>query len=527
VRHKIDGFVKRTVKDLFGIEISPEITHPPSDDLGDYSSNAAFLLAKKIHKSPKDIAEMIARKIEGDIIEWAKAISGFLNIKIKKDAWLEELKTAIYRDYGNDRWGNGMRVLIEFVSANPTGPLHVASARAASFGDSLSRILQSQGFEVDREYYIDDSGKQVELLGKSIELKIKELKGEKVDFPPDAYKGDYIIKLAKKAIKENICDYTNFGVKEVLKMQKGALDRFRVTFNEWISESELKEKGEADRVIEDLQELKKSPFVKKDGALWFIAGKREGRVFIRSDGSYTYIVPDIAYHRYKFDRGYDVLIDLLGPDHIDHIPELEKSLELLGYPVENLLVKIIQWVTLKRGEEKIKMSKRSGEFITIDELLDEVGVDAARYLFLMRKSSMPMDFDLELAKEQSERNPVYYVQYGHARISSLLEFAREKNYITDSPEKLNLLRKDEEWKLMRKITEFKEVLEDAAKMKEPHLLCYYLLDLSKFYHNFYQKVRIIGGKEELIQPRLFLSNAIRNVLAMGLSLLGVNTPERM
>jgi len=526
MRCRLRGIIKKTIKDLIGVDIVPEIGHPPSDDLGDYSTNVAFLLAKEIHKDPGNIARMIAEGLKGEPIEWVKPVDGFINIKIKKEAWIEELKSSIHPDYGKKDWGGGKRVLLEFVSANPTGPLHVASARAATFGDSLSRILQSQGFTVHREYYFNDSGKQVELLGKSIELKIKELQGESVDYPPNAYRGNYIAQLAKKTIEENISDYTTYGVQEILKMQKRTLERFRVKFDEWISETELKEKGNADSVIADLRILEPTPLIKKDGALWLTATGRE-RVFIRRDGSYTYIVPDIAYHRYKFDRGYEVLIDLLGPDHIDHIPELRKSLELLDYPSDNLEVKIIQWVTLKRGEETIKMSKRSGEYVTIDELIGEVGVDAARFFFLMRKSSIPMDFDLELAKEQSERNPVYYIQYGHARISSLLDFAKYKGYSVNLPENLELLTNEEELKLIRKIPEFKETLEDSAKMREPHLLAYYLLDLSKLYHNFYQRQRVIGGEEELTNPRLFLSNAVRNVVAKGLSLLGVSAPERM
>ncbi len=526
MRRRLKEIINKTIKDIFGVDIIPEIGHPPREDLGDYSTNAPFQLALRVQKDIPDIAEKIAEQLKGDEIQWTKATNGFVNIKIKKEAWIEELKNAINPDYGETKWGEGKRVLLEYVSANPTGPLHVASARAATFGDSLSRILKSQGFTVNREYYFNDSGNQVELLGKSIELKIKELHGERVDYPANVYRGDYITKLAKNAIKENISNYKDFGVKKILKMQEDTLERFRVKFDDWISEVELKKKGMADRVIEELSLLEPSPIEKKDGALWFIAGERE-RVFIRRDGTHTYIVPDIAYHRYKFDRGYEVLVDLLGPDHIDHIPELKYSLKLLGYPVENLEVKIIQWVTLKRGKEIIKMSKRSGEFITIDELIDEVGVDAARFFFLMRKSSIPMDFDLELAKEQSERNPVYYVQYGHARISSLLDFAIEKGYKIDSPENLELLSGDEESKLIRKIPEFKEILEDSVIMREPHQLAYYLLDLSKFYHNFYQIHRIVGGEEELTHPRLFLSNAVRNVVAKGLSLLGVNAPERM
>lgn len=526
MRKKVEQIIKKSISDQFAIDIDCEITHPPSEDLGDYSTNVAFLLAREVHKSPKEIAEEITANIKDNKIEWAKPVNGFINIMLKKEEWLNELKRANNPNYGDSDKKKNKRILLEFVSANPTGPLHVASARAASFGNSLASILKSQGFDVDCEYYIDDIGKQVELLGKSILSKVKELQGEPAELPCDGYSGEYIEELAKKAIKECPSDYSSFGVKEVLSMQKNTLDRFRVHFDKWVSEKEIREKGMVNKVIEDLSSVKPSPLIQKDGALWFAGEKRE-RVFIRSDGTPTYIVPDIAYHLNKFERGFEHLIDLLGPDHIDHIPELKKSLALLGHPEENLEVKIIQWVTLKRGDQTVKMSKRSGEFITIDELIDEVGIDAARFFFLMRKASIPMDFDLDLAKEQSERNPVFYVQYGHARISSLLDLAREKGYSTDSQNNLALLEKDEELRLIKKIPEFKEVLEDAAKIREPHLVAYYLLDLSKIYHNFYQGVRIIGGEAELVLPRLFLSNVVRNVIARGLSLLGVSAPVRM
>jgi len=526
MRSKIEQSVKKAVHDLYGMVVEVEIQHPPSQNMGDYSTNIAFLLAKKVKNNPQEIANKIANEINYGVIESATNSSGFVNIKIKKEDWIKELEKAISPEYGYKNWKKGERILIEFVSANPTGPLTLAHARAAAFGDSLARIFESQGVDVDREYYINDSGSQIKNLGESLQLKIKELQGETVQYSRDTYKGDYIEDLAKKAKERGITDYKNFGVEEILKIIKKTLKRFRVRFDNWVSESKIKESGKADRIIEDLKKVEPYPFEEKEGALWFTPGER-GRVFTKSDRSYTYIVPDIAYHRYKFDRGYDKLIDLLGPDHIDHIPELKKSLDLLGYPSKDLEIKIIQWVTLKRGNEVIKMSKRSGEFITIDELLDEIGVDAARFFYLMRKSSVPMDFDLELAKEESERNPVYYVQYGYARISSLLDLAREKGYPVDLKEGLALLSREEEWKLIKKIPEFKEVLEDAVEIREPHLLAYYLLDLSKLYHNFYQRVRIIGGEEELIEPRLFLSNAVKNVLKEGLELLGVTTPERM
>ncbi len=526
MRTKIREMVKGIIKELFDEEVDFDIQHPPDEKMGDYSVNAPFLLTKKLKKSPKDIAKTILDEINSEIIESASQIKGFINFRIKKESWLEELTKSITPDYGNGNLGKGKKVLIEFVSANPTGPLTVAHARSAAYGDSLARVLESQGYNVDREYYINDSGNQIKNLGDSVRLKIEELKGREVQYPPNTYQGEYIEQIAKEVMNKNIKDYGEFAGDRILKTINKTLERLRVNFNEWVRESKIIKEGKVDAIISDLEKLKPNPLTEREGALWFTPGNRE-RVFRRSDGSWTYIVPDIAYHRFKFERGYDLLIDLLGPDHQDHVPELKKSLSLLGYPEEKLEVKIIQWVTLKRGNENVKMSKRQGSFIKIDELIDEVGVDAARFFYLLRKSSVPMDFDLELAKEESDRNPVYYVQYGHARISSLLELAEEKGYSIDSKENLLRLNKKEEWNLIKKIPEFKETLEDAARIRESHLLTHYLLDISKLYHNFYQNIRVLDGNKDLIPPRLFLSNAVRNVIKKGLKLLGVVAPERM
>jgi arginyl-tRNA synthetase len=526
MRTKIRELVKGIIKELFDEEVAFDIQHPPDEKMGDYSVNAPFLLANKLKKSPKDIAKTILDEIDSEIIESASQIKGFINFRIKKESWLEELTRSFTPDYGNGNFGKGEKVLIEFVSANPTGPLTVAHARSAAYGDSLARVLESQGYNVDREYYINDSGNQIKNLGDSVRLKIEELKGKEVQYPPNTYQGEYIEQIAKEVMDKNIDDYGEFAGDTILKTINETLKRLRIDFDEWVRESKIIKEGKVEAIIADLKKLKPNPLTEREGALWFTPGNRE-RVFRRSDGSWTYIVPDIAYHRFKFERGYDLLIDLLGPDHQDHVPELKKSLSLLGYPEEKLEVKIIQWVTLKRGEETVKMSKRQGSYITIDELVDEVGVDAARFFYLLRKSSVPMDFDLELAKEESERNPVYYVQYGHARISSLLELAEEKGYSIDSKDNLLKLIKKEEWNLIKKIPEFKETLEDAARIRESHLLTHYLLDISKLYHNFYQNIRILDGNKDLIPQRLFLSNAVRNVIRKGLKLLGVSAPERM
>lgn len=526
MRQEIEKIVKDQVLDLFGVDVEVEITHPPSPELGDYSTNVAFNLSGEVDKSPEDIAELISDRIEDSILNSTRAVNGFINFKVEKHAWIDELRKSVEEDYGDSGMGEDNNVLLEFVSANPTGPIHVAHARASAFGDSLARILKSQGFSVEKEYYLNDTGKQVNLLGKSIKMREKEIRGEKVEFPEDGYKGEYVKKLAEMSINENPSDYSSFGVEKILDMIKKTLKRFRVEFDSWVSEKKLYEDGKVEKVIDNIKEKKEESIFEKEGALWFDGEERE-RVFVRSDGSYTYVVPDIAYHRNKFERGFDILIDLLGPDHIDHVPEIKAALGLLGYPEEKLEVKIIQWVTLKRGENKLKMSKRSGEFVTIDELLDEVGVDAARFLFLTRRSSAPMDFDIELASEQSERNPVYYVQYGHARICSLLDLAREEGYDDIKDANLEKIEGNEEWMIIKKIPEFKEVLQDSARIREPHLLAHYLIDISKIYHNFYQKVRVIGGEKELTLPRLFLSMAVRNVVERGLNLLGVSAPRRM
>lgn len=526
MRTKLKEIVTKTIKETYKKDIDFDIQHPPDEKMGDYSINAPFLLAEKIKKNPKEIAKELLDKLDSEIIESASIIKGFINLNIKKEAWLEELTEAVSPSYGNGNTGKGKKVLIEFVSANPTGPLTVAHARGASYGDSLARILQSQGFNVDREYYINDSGNQINCLGESVRLRIEELNGNKVEYPPNTYQGEYIDKIAKEAINKGMKNYGEFAGEYILELINKTLKRLRINFDKWVSESKIIEDGGVNKIISDLKKVKPNPFTEKDGALWFTPGNRE-RVFKRSDGSWTYIVPDIAYHRFKFDRGYELLIDLLGPDHQDHVPELKKSLSLLGYPEENLEIKIVQWVTLKRGNETMKMSKRQGTFITIDELIDDVGTDAARFFYLLRKSSVPMDFDLELAKEQSDRNPVYYVQYGHARISSLLEMAKEKGYSIDSKDKISKLNQKEEWNLIKKIPEFTETLEDAARIRESHLVAHYLLNISKLYHNFYQNVRVLDGEKDLIEPRLLLSNAVRNVIRKGLELLGVEAPERM
>lgn len=513
--------IEEVLKEITG-ETNIKLTKPIEESFGDYSTNIAFLIAKKEKRNPKEIAKEIAKKIEINGIEKIDVVNGFINIFLKKEVFQNNLINALYENYGKSNIGENKRINVEYVSANPTGPLHIASARAAAFGDTLIRLFRFLGYSADAEYYVDDGGNQVELLKDSVIARIKEIKGEKFSFPDGGYQGEYIKDIAKEVISKNITDIKGFSIKYILNMQKCTLERYRTHFDNFISEKWIRDSGKIENFLSKLESLGK--LFKKDGAVIF-KGERD-RVFIKSDGSYTYIVPDIAYHIYKYERGYEHLIDLLGPDHIAHVPDLKLALGDLGFE-DKLEVIIIQWVHLLKDGIILKMSKRSGSFITMDELIDDIGVDPARFFFLLRDSSTPMDFDINLAKEKSERNPVYYVQYSHARICSLLDFAKEKGYKEIELENLNLLLDDEEIKILKELYFFPEFLQDVVEGRTLHYLTSFLFNLSSYYHNFYQKKRIIGGEKDKVVPRLLLSKAFKNVVKITLNLMGVSAPERM
>jgi len=525
MRERIREKIEEAVKNLFNILINVEVRKPEEEKFGEYSTNVAYILAKQVKRNPNEIAESLKSGLNIKGIEKIEVIKGFMNFYLSEGVYISKFKEAIKNNFGSSNIGKNESVNVEFVSANPTGPLHIASARAAAFGDTLVGLLSYLGFKGFAEYYVNDGGKQVDLLGKSVIARMKELKGDKFEMPEDGYFGDYIKDIAREAIKKNLKEeeVCAFTVEKILEMQKRSLDNFRVHFDQFTSEKKLREGKRAEEIINKLKDKKKLFF--KDGALWY-KGRRE-RVFVKSDGEYTYIVPDIAYHTYKFERGFTHLIDLLGPDHIAHIPELKMALNDLGYSGDELEVIIIQQVNLLRDGELIKMSKRGGRFITMDELIEDVGIDPARFFFLMRKSSTPLDFDINLALEKSERNPVYYVQYAHARISSLLDFANEKGYKEVNPDGLEKLQKEEEKRIIKHIYRFPDFLADITLSRDLHLLPQYLIDTANLYHNFYQKNRVIGGEKEKVIPRLFLSAVVRNILKIGLTLLGVSAPERM
>ncbi|HCE80594.1 MAG TPA: arginine--tRNA ligase, partial [Thermodesulfobacterium commune] len=514
IKQRIKEAVEKAVKTVFGEIPLPqfEIETPRKGFFGDYATNIAFVLKNSLNLPPLEIAEKLVQELTNEKTLFEKvevAKPGFINFWVSTQYYLENLLKAIEEkdNYGRIDLGKGKKVLVEFVSANPTGPLHIGHGRGAAYGDSLARVLEFTGYSVIREYYINDKGTQMDILGESVYLRAKELKGEKINFPEDFYKGAYIYDIAKKVLadypnllelekKEAIAICREIAIKTILEDIKSDLDRFRVVFDSWYSEKSLYEKGKVNALINFLKQ--KGLVYEKEGALWFRSsdfGDEKDRVLIRSNGEYTYFAGDIAYHHEKFvDRGFDLAINLWGADHHGYVKRLKGALKALGLNPENLKVILIQMVNLIEGGELKSMSTRQGEFVELKELLNEVGVDATRFIFLSRSSDSPLDFDIDLAKKQSQENPVYYVQYAHARICSIFEKAREQGLeeINWREVDFSLLSSEEEIALAKKIEEFKEVIESASMFYAPYKITYYLLDLAKQFHEFYTKHRVLS-----------------------------------
>jgi len=504
-------------------------TVPKRNDQGDLSSNVAMLLAKELKMPPRKIAESIVDKVDWEELGIEKveiAGPGFLNLWISNDHYHDIVKNILNSgpEYGSSNSGKGKKILVEFVSANPTGPLNVVSARSAAIGDSLVRLLNKAGYNADAEFYINDAGRQIQRLGNSV---LSIYKGEEV--PEDGYHGDDVKDIVTRLGKEleNIEDPDIAGKLAAdinIAKQKDVLLNFGVSFNRWFRESELYESEAPDKRLSELEKM--GALVEKDDAVWFAGSKYgdEDRVVVTSDGRKTYLLPDIAYHLTKADRGYAKAIDLLGPDHHDYIGRMKAALKAFDH--EGFLdVLIVQQVNLISGGEKVKMSKRAGKLITLEELVEEVGKDVARYFFLQRKTSSPLDFDLDLAKEQSDQNPVYYVQYAHTRICGIL---RQDGCPTPSAESdLNVLVHESEIELIKHLEQFDKYISNAAENCEPQRLVGYLNDLATRFHKFYTNCHVISDDETLSKARATLIEAARIVLAEGLNLLGVSAPERM
>ncbi|SES18987.1 arginine--tRNA ligase [Salipaludibacillus aurantiacus] len=521
------------------------IETPKDKSHGDFATNLAMQLARVAKKAPKMIAEDIAANFDheaGKVEKLDIAGPGFINFFMKKDYLTDIVATVLEQKdkFGETNVGNGKKIQVEFVSANPTGTLHLGHARGAAVGDSLCHVLEKAGYDVAREYYINDAGNQIDNLALSLEARYLQELGEDVPMPEDGYHGKDIINFAKEiadtygsrfkeANEEGRREFfREYGLKRELDKLKNDLADFRVNFNNWFSETSLYTGGNITEVLEELKE--RGETYEQDGAVWFRStayGDDKDRVLVKSDGSYTYLTPDISYHKNKFARGFEELINIWGADHHGYIGRMEAAIQALGYDKEQLDVQIIQMVNLFENGEKVKMSKRTGKAVTMRELMEEVGIDATRYFFAMRAADTHLDFDLDLAKSQSNENPVYYVQYAHARICSMLRQAADKGYTVDPAADLTSLTADKEQDLMKKIGEFPEAVADAAKRRSPHRITNYVHELAQALHSFYNAEKVISDDEALTKARLALMEAVRITLKNALALVGVEAPEKM
>ncbi|RIJ69680.1 arginine--tRNA ligase [Rummeliibacillus sp. TYF005] len=531
------------VEDTTALNIHLET--PRNKENGDYATNIAMQLTKLAKKPPRAIAETILENLETEGTNIEKidiAGPGFMNIILRKDYLAEVVTTVLEQgsNYGRTDAGKGEKVQVEFVSANPTGDLHLGHARGASVGDSLCNVLDFAGFNVSREYYINDAGNQITKLAKSLEARYREALGLDFDMPEDGYHGKDIIIIAKelsaeygkdvleKSDEERFEFFREHGLKhEFGKLQKDLKD-FRVDFDVWFSETSLYKEG---KVQTALQKLKENGHVfEQDGATWFRSttfGDDKDRVLIKTDGSYTYLTPDIAYHEDKLRRGFDKLINIWGADHHGYIPRMKAAIEALGYDRDTLEVEVIQMVNLLRDGEKVKMSKRTGNAVTLRELVEEVGLDAVRYNFAMRAGDTHLDFDLDLAVKQSNENPVYYAQYAHARICSILRQASEKGFAA-STEHLDTLSSEKDIEVLKKVGDFPQVVADAARVRAPHRIANYIQELAATFHSFYNAEKVLDEEnKERSEARIALITAVRTTLANALKLIGVSAPEKM
>ncbi len=539
--------VEEALKTL-GVGTMPaiEVEVPPQEAMGDLATPVAMSLSKVLKKQPRKIAEELVNSMKaGNVFEKIDiAGPGFINFTFSRDYLYSEMKRLLeyQSSFLRQDIGKGKKVQIEFISANPTGPLHLGHGRGGATGEALANLLSAAGFKVDREYYVNDAGKQVKLLGLSVFARYQQLLGIEYTFPEEGYKGGYIEDIAKEIINEHENKYLqtsfedvseffiDYSYKKILSSIQKDLKDFSIDFDTWQSERELFNGGDVERSIDD---LKSRGFVyEKDGAVWFKAttfGDEKDRVIIKQDGEYTYFTSDIAYHRKKIEKKYDELIDIWGADHHGYIPRVKAVIEALGYQKEKLKVLLVQMVTLLRGGKPVQMSKRAGEFVTLKEVIEEVGADTTKFIFLTRRPDSHLEFDLEVAKAQSAENPVFYVQYANARINSIFAHASEKGIdigmVRDAY--LSLLSTQEELRIIKKLLMYQIIFEGAVNLHEPHKITFYLQELSGMFHPYYNKYRIIGDESQLTLARLALCNAIRIVLRDGLEILGISAPDKM
>ncbi|HRD69989.1 MAG TPA: arginine--tRNA ligase [Legionella sp.] len=586
MKHTVEHLLKQALYSLnqsgkipsdLTVEVKVENAKDPAH--GDYASNLALILAKPCRQSPRQIAEMLIEALPADsIIEKVEiAGAGFINFFIRSSARAEIIKEVLHkkREFGRSTLGGNQKVLIEFVSANPTGPLHVGHGRSAAFGATLGNVLKAAGYDVALEYYVNDAGRQMNILAVSVWLRYLQLAKEAIIFPANAYKGDYVTEIAQQLWdihgaqfvrpwseiitdlpddepaggdkeryidsmieraqtllgKEGFRQFHQHALHSVLEDIKDDLAEFGIRFENWFSEQSLFEDGSIEKGIKALKDANHT--FEQEGALWFKAtafGDEKDRVLVRANGQTTYFASDVAYHWNKYNRGYDRVIDIFGADHHGYVTRVRSAVTALGHDEKALDVLLVQFAILYRGNERVQMSTRSGSFVTLRELRDEVGNDAARFFYVARKPEQHMDFDLDLAKSESSDNPVYYIQYAHARICSVLRQLKERGMLWDEAMGLkntSLLEQPHEKTLINLICRYPEIIDTAALTCEPHQLAYYLRELANGLHSYYNAVQLLCDQEELRSARLCLLAAVRQVLNNGLELLGVSAPESM
>jgi arginyl-tRNA synthetase len=550
ITNLIERAVRKAVADgaLPPVEAGPvELDRPKRKEHGDWATNIALAIAGRLDMDPREVARAISGSIEAapQVISRVEVAGpGFINFHLAP-AFVRSVLLEVAEKgarFGASSIGAGRKVQVEFVSANPVGPLHVGHGRWAAFGDALASVMSHAGYLIEREYYVNDYGTQMQSFGRSISARYLELLGKPGEFPEGGYAGHYVVEIAERIVREHGDEFAGLDDRErsdlfiemeyprMLSSIQRTLVGMGVAFEVWFSERDLYKSGEVEETLAELEESGKA--YREEGALWLRTtdyGDEKDRVLLRSNGEPTYFASDIAYHRDKMRRGFDTVIDIWGADHHGYVARMKASMDAMGYGAGHLEVILGQLVKLFRGGEPVTMSKRTGEIVTLDELLGEVGADAARYFFLQRSNDSPLDFDVELAKRESPENPVFYVQYAHARICSILRYAEEAGADLSDPalEDLELLETEAEMDLLRKLAELEEMVEFCAERRAPHRLTGYAEDLASLFHAFYRDCRVVTDDERLTRARLMAVRAVRQVLEIVLGLIGVAAPEKM
>ena len=541
LRLKLSESISQALRKLSFPKKDYSLTPPKNSEFGDLSSNIALLLSRDLNQKPMDIAGIIADELNTTLPENITNVTiakpGFLNFEISNKFFQSQILNILKDNdnYGKGSIGDGKTANVEFVSANPTGPLTVGHGRNAILGDTVSNILHWQGFEVTREYYFNDAGRQMRILGESVEVRYFEILGKNLEFPEEGYQGNYIREIAQtildqhgNELKPNSPIFKKEAEKIIFNDIKSSLAKLGITFDQFSNEKTFYDNGGIDSLLKKLKE--KDLIYEKDNATWFktsTLGKDQDKVYIKSSGEPTYRVPDTAYHQDKIKRGFDLIVDVFGADHADAYPDVILALDALGQKTDHIKVLIYQFVTLLRGGEKIKMSTRKANFVTLDELMDEVGIDVVRYFFVMRSMNAHLDFDLDLATDQSDKNPVFYLQYAHARICNIISRANDLGVELNDSFNPSLLEHEDEIALLKYMSRFPDFLELAYENLEPQTIANYLQELSARFHKFYSHCRVITDDDQLTISRIAIIHASRIILANGFKILGISAPERM